>query len=468
MHLYIKDLPSLAGRLAARSGGSGEPIGEPSAPVRLAASAPPPNDCASSGSDCSSSVGGDECEAEDAARTVPGTLRRITAGESELWMTEDIVHVDEERELVFFSSTFGGPLERQLCVASFRAGARPTDVHQLTEQGFTHSAFAFHPSGRRFCATFSSRHVPHQSAVYDVAGLSTGTPAAIRIVEVARLANPASKAPFAIQPPEIFDFLADDGRTRLYGALYKPSKVHPTDPDPGRGPHATVLSVYGGPGVQTVRNEWELTMQLKHQLMANHRYAVVMIDGRGSARRGVEFESVFADVGFGAVELRDQVRGIEHLVARGVVDPARVGCSGWSYGAYASCMLLAKYSHLFLFAVCGAAVVRFEEYSAAYSERFLGKPSENPPAYASSSVLSHVQSLPDREGRLMLIHAVLDENVHCAQTLELVSALVKLNKPHSLVLYPKERHGLRAASAQLHFESTFFRFVDNALSRVAT
>lgn len=400
---------------------------------------------------------------ENAPGLLPGMLQRVSAGDD--WMVEDVVHVDDERELVYFSCTINNPLERQLCVTSFAAGAQATELVQLTNAGFTHTNFTFHSDGTRLMLSFSSRHVPTQSVVYDVVGLDDGAVKNVQLAEVARLGNPVTQpASTSSVTPEIFEFLADDDETRLFGALYRPNGCKSTACHGERGPYPTVLIVYGGPRVQTVRNEWQLSMQLKSQLLAAHGYAVVSIDGRGSSRRGVEFEAIFADSGFGNIEVRDQVRGIEYLIEQGIVDSRRVGCTGWSYGAYAGCMLLAKYSHIFLFAVCGAAVVRFEEYNVGYSEKYLGAPAENPLSYSSSSILSYVHSLPDVDGRLMLIHSVLDENVHCAQTLELVNALVRLNKPHSLVLYPKERHGLRSASSQLHFETTFLRFIDKAVN----
>eukprot|EP00171_Calliarthron_tuberculosum_P018798 IDg18798t1 len=191
-------------------------------------------------------------------------------------------------------------------------------------------------------------------------------------------------------------------------------------------------------------------MSLKNQMMCAMGYAVVLIDGRGSFRRGVRFESAVKGR-FGGAELRDQVAGIEHLIDKGIVDQSRVAVTGWSYGAYAGAMLLARWGFLFRIAICGAPVTRWEGYDAAYTERYLGLPEENAAGYAASSVTSYAEAFPAENGRLMLVHSLMDENVHASHTVALVDELVRRNKQHTLLLFPRERHGLRDVVAQRHY-----------------
>jgi dipeptidyl-peptidase 9 len=453
-HLYFKDISASAGMLRSGARPVADHAGQDRAKIE--------SDCDGKQSDVLDII-------VESGGVLPGELRRITTGDD--WMVEEIEYVDESRRLVYFSSTLGSPLERQLCVASYDRHSDSSMIKVLTSHGYTNSVFAFDNSGARLVVNFSSTTMATTSVVYDVVGLGEATPDRKRqvgqrinevsLIEVARLASPSphlsARAPWAVRPPRLFSFRADDD-TLLYGAVYYPTKLHDTDPDPRPGPHPTVLVVYAGPRVQLIRNEWELTMQLKNQMLAAHGYAVIMIDGRGSYRRGIKFESVFAS-GFGNLELRDQVRGIEHMIAEGIVDPSRVACSGWSYGAYAGCQLLAKYDKLFRIALCGAAVTLWEGYDTAYTERYLGLPKENPALYSSSSLIAQAASFPEKDGRLLLVASVKDENVHCTQTIALVDALVQLNKPHRLLLFPKERHGLRDPAAQLHFETIFFNFL---------
>lgn len=386
----------------------------------------------------------------------------VTAGDD--WVVEDILAIDEPRELVYYTSTRGTPLERHMCVSSFAASRAPAEhnVQQLTPPGCTHTGARVSVSASRAALNFSSIHAPVVSHVYALAGLAeAGTPQKlddVRLELLASVANPplheANRAPWATPPPELFEFPAEDG-AMLHGALYVPRGA---DGAPKPGPHPTVLVVYAGPHVQLVRNERSLTTSLRTQLLVARGYAVALVDGRGSFRRGVRFEAAVRGR-FGGAELRDQVAGVEHLIARGVVDRARVAVTGWSYGAYAAALLLARWGGLFRLAVCGAPVTRWDAYDAAYTERYLGLPAENESGYAQSSVLAHADQFPAEDGRLMLVHSLMDENVHASHTVALVDELVSRQKQHALVLFPRERHGLRDPAAQLHFETAFFTFL---------
>lgn len=392
----------------------------------------------------------------------------VTAADD--WIVESILAVDEERELVYYTSTRGTPLERHVCVSSFAATRPPPEhnVHQLTPPGSTHSGACISVPAARAALNFSSIHAPAQSHVYALAGLSDAGSAVpqklddVHLSLLASVANPSlhpdNRAPWATPPPELFEFPAEDGST-LHGALYVPRGP---DGAPKAGPHPTVLVVYAGPHVQLVRNERRLTTSLRAQLLASRGYAVALVDGRGSFRRGVRFESAVRGR-FGGAELRDQVAGVEHLIARGIVDRARVAVTGWSYGAYAAALLLARWGDLFRLAVCGAPVTRWDAYDAAYTERYLGLPAENEAGYTASSVLAHADQFPSEDGRLMLVHSLMDENVHASHTVALVDELVGRQKQHALVLFPRERHGLRDPAAQLHYETAFFTFLKKNL-----
>ncbi|CEJ03392.1 hypothetical protein RMCBS344292_17378 [Rhizopus microsporus] len=93
----------------------------------------------------------------------------------------------------------------------------------------------------------------------------------------------------------------------------------------------------------------------------------------------------------------------------------------------------------------------------------MGLPSENRKAYAKSSVLPYVRDFPDSGNRLLIAHGLIDENVHFKNTEALVTELVKHNKHHYLQVYPNEKHGLRHASVNEHFETLMFYWLTNYL-----
>ncbi|ORZ32351.1 Alpha/Beta hydrolase protein, partial [Catenaria anguillulae PL171] len=199
-------------------------------------------------------------------------------------------------------------------------------------------------------------------------------------------------------------------------------------------------------------------------------FAVVVVDGRGSMHpeRGVKWEAGLVDTVLGDGELADQLDALDLLVEEAGVplDLARVAMVGWSYGGYLSLMGLAKHSTRVKLAVAGAPVTCWTQYDTAYSERFLGVPaSPNDDSdvarrmraqFKASSVLAHVHGFPKEyaPNRLFLVHGQLDDNVHKSHHLDpLIDALVKAGVPHTVQLYPHERHGLRQVHTIEHFET---------------
>ncbi|MDQ2996393.1 MAG: S9 family peptidase, partial [Chloroflexota bacterium] len=151
----------------------------------------------------------------------------------------------------------------------------------------------------------------------------------------------------------------------------------------------------------------------------------------------------------GHIEVDDQVDGVRWLVAQGLADAARVGIYGWSYGGYMATISLARAPETFKVAVAGAPVTHWDGYDTHYTERYMGMPQENPQGYTESSVIDHVGTIT---GKLMLIHGLIDENVHFRHTARLINALIKARKPYDLFLFPDERHMPRALADRVYME----------------
>jgi dipeptidyl-peptidase-4 len=243
-------------------------------------------------------------------------------------------------------------------------------------------------------------------------------------------------------PPELTTVTTRDGAT-LHAAVFRPPAEH------GKGPFPAIVSVYGGPHVQRVQDSWELTASMRAQYLRSLGFLVLVVDNRGSLRRGLAFESAIR-WNMGDLEVRDQEDGVREMVRRGLADPARVGIYGWSYGGYMAAMCLARAPDTFRAACAGAPVTHWDGYDTHYTERYMGTPQENAEGYRRSSVMEHVASL---RGALLLVHGLLDENVHFRHTARLVQALNRARKSYELLLYPDERHMPRDAGDRLHMEA---------------
>mmetsp|Transcript_38193 Transcript_38193/g.107915 ORF Transcript_38193/g.107915 Transcript_38193/m.107915 type:complete len:274 (-) Transcript_38193:45-866(-) len=258
-----------------------------------------------------------------------------------------------------------------------------------------------------------------------------------------------------LQPPEILHIRNRHG-TLLYAALFRPDTE-----DFGPGPYPTVVSLYGGPHVQLVQNGWGLTTSMREQLYRQKGWLVVKIDNRGSANRGVGFESAIRHR-LGEAEIEDQVDGLEWLVQQGLADPGKVVCMGWSYGGYlAARMLMHPASRgKFVAAVAGAPVTHWDGYDTGYTERYMGTPENNAKGYRSSSVFEHVDKM---EGSLLLVHGLLDENVHFRHTARLINRLITAQKRYQLLVFPDERHMPRHEKDRIYMEETVMEFLSASL-----
>ena len=208
-----------------------------------------------------------------------------------------------------------------------------------------------------------------------------------------------------------------------------------------------------------VNDHWSMTCSMRAQSLRSRGYLVFALDNRGSKGRGLAFEGAIRH-NMGAIEARDQVDGVRWLTAQGLADPDRVGVYGWSYGGYMTLMCLCRAPDVFKMGVAGAPVTHWDGYDTHYTERYMGTPDSNPDGYRVSSVMSHVQNL---RGALLIVHGLIDENVHFRHTARLINALIKVRKPYELHLYPDERHMPRSLEDRVYMEERISDFFERNL-----
>ncbi len=358
-------------------------------------------------------------------------IRQLTDG---AWMVDALAGIDEERGLVYFTATKAHPTEQHLYAVSLDGG----DVRPITREPGMHAVTLDHAC-RRFVDVHSAPETPPTVTLRD---LTDG--ALLRVI----YATPDPRvAALGLTAPEIVAFQNCDGDT-LYGALYLPPAEY------GPGPYPVIVSVYGGPHAQRVTRSWALTVDMRAQYLSRLGFLVFKVDNRGSARRGLAFESAIKHR-LGDVEVRDQVDGVRWLVGQGLADPTRVGIYGWSYGGYMALMCLARAPETFKVAVAGAPVTHWDGYDTHYTERYMGTPQSNPAGYAVSSVMAHVDKI---QGQLLLVHGLIDENVHFRHTARLINALIRARKPYALLLFPDERHTPRRLEDRIYMEERVGNF----------
>ena len=381
--------------------------------------------------------------------------------------------VDEEKNLVFFMAYKETPLETHLYAVNY---LQPSNPCLLTKNGFSHSV-ELHPSFKYFVSCSSSVCSPDRSDVYAIESTSSSVVSSHFANVFKKNVNTSYSCSGAFTgntTGKNFEFINSFG-VKLYGLFIEPQLPIKSDEEimqigtrnfnfpslEKNKKYPVILSVYGGPGVQYVTNTHSLNRhQLQHK-MSRMGFCVLMLDNRGSYHRGLGFEQPIQSH-MGKVEVEDQVEGLLHAhKLYPQMDLDRVAVMGWSYGGFMSLMCLAQKPDVFKLAISGAPVTSWRLYDTAYTERYLGDPNVNTEAYNRSSVLQFAKQFPDQTNRLLIIHGLMDENVHFEHTSSLVDMLNSHCKPFNLHVYPKERHGIRSADSYNHYETLVLHFLIN-------
>ncbi|XP_071098891.1 dipeptidyl peptidase 9-like [Haliotis cracherodii] len=376
-------------------------------------------------------------------------VREVAVTQGDWEVNGKQIWVDELRKLVYFNGLKDSPLETHLYCVSYNSPGEPV---RLTQSGFSHTV-SLDKACSLFVSVYSSvQHTP-RCKVYRI---SHGDhPSQHTQAEPCGTVISSTSCP-EYRAPELFSYPSKSGYT-MHGMYY-----HPHNYDPGAR-YPTVLFVYGGPQVQLVTNAFKGLKFLRLHTLASQGYAVVTIDGRGSCNRGLQFESHIKGK-LGTVEIEEQVEGLLWLASKvDFIDLTRIAIHGWSYGGYLALMGLAQRPDIFKAAIAGAPVVNWILYDTGYTERYLDVPQANKDGYTNGSVLSYIDRFPDEENRLLIIHGLIDENVHFHHTSHLVNALVKACKPYQLQVYPNERHGIRSHESSEHYKTMVLSFLQNHL-----
>jgi dipeptidyl-peptidase-4 len=362
-------------------------------------------------------------------------IRRLTEG---AWQVEEVYGLDAGRARIVVQANAEDLRERHL----YSVGLDGSGVRLLGAQPGTHAA-ELSPNGAYVLDTWSDVTTPDRIELYDVSGRK------LRTVHDGRI--PALDG-IQLAASEFSSVTTDDGET-LYTWM-----LRPPDFDPSRR-YPVLVYVYGGPGSQQVVNRWGRERFLYYQLLARRGLIVFSLDNRGSWGRGHAFEAAIRGR-MGEQELEDQVAGVRYLKTLPYVDPERIGVYGGSYGGYMALTAMNKAPEHFKVGVAYAPVTAWELYDTIYTERYMGLPSENPEGYRNSAPLNFAAGL---EGKLLICHGTMDNNVHLQNTLMMAEEYAKAGKLFDMMVYPRVRHGIRLSDHRYHFHRLKTEFLQRHL-----
>ena len=231
--------------------------------------------------------------------------------------------------------------------------------------------------------------------------------------------------------------------------------LKPLDFDPAKK-YPVLFDIYGGPGSQTVQNQFNGYTGAWHQMLAQKGYLIVSVDNRGTGGRGRQFKKC-TQLQLGKYETLDQIAAARQLGALPYVDPNRIGIWGWSFGGYLSTSCVLKGADVFKMAMAVAPVTNWKWYDSAYTERYMHTTRDNAAGYEDNSPINFASRL--RGGNYLICHGIADDNVHWQQTVEMVNALVKANKQFDTHYYPNRNHGIYGENATKHLFTKLTTFV---------
>lgn len=364
-------------------------------------------------------------------------IRQVTKGN---WEVTEFYGIDEKTKTLYYQAAEESPLERSV----YSIGLNGKNKKKLSTLKGWNTA-AFNDGFKYFINTYSSKSVPTLETLHQSDGKQ------IRVIEDnAELKKRLEE--FELAKKEFFQFTTEEGTT-LNGWMIKP-----TDFDPAKK-YPVLMFVYGGPGSQTVKNEYDGFNHFYYQSLANKGYIIASVDNRGTGARGRDFRTqTYQELG--KLEIEDQISAAKYLQQQTYVDGDRIGIWGWSYGGYMSSLALTKGADVFKMAIAVAPVTNWRFYDSIYTERYMRTPQENGKGYDQNSPINHVEKM---RGPYLLVHGSGDDNVHLQNTMRMVDALVAADKQFDLFIYPDKNHGIAGGNTRYHLYRKMTNFITENL-----
>ncbi|HVG35780.1 MAG TPA: alpha/beta fold hydrolase [Pyrinomonadaceae bacterium] len=379
-------------------------------------------------------------------------LRQLTRGPWEVSWAK--WHSDGER--IIYSSTEASTAERHLYVLNIKdgKGARlqtttgmntdpqlskdtETILYEHSEWNVPNDLYAL-----RVCTGCESKPAPVR--------LTDTVPARFREIEWAR--------------PQFIEFKAKDSKP-VRARLYLPERFDKSRKYPA------VLFVHGAGYLQNVINGWNnyYREQMFNHILTRRGYVVLDVDYRGSAGYGRDWRTDVYDF-LGGLDFQDHLDGIDYIVKNYRVDPNRVGMYGGSYGGFMAEMAAMRAPDRVACAAALRPVADWKNYYAAspvYTTERLGFPDKNVEAYRRSSPITYAAEL---RRPLLILHGMVDDNVHFQDSVQLVQKLIELGKTDyfDVMFYPKENHAFTRAESWTDEYERVLRFFDQHLKTVAS
>ncbi len=351
---------------------------------------------------------------------------RITNGN---WNVLRLLRMDTDDRVFYFTGAGREPGDPYFQYF-YRVNMDGTGLKLLTPSNANHS-ISLSPSGNNFVDSYSTPVEPAVAEVRNVDGQKFLT---VEKADISCLIEAGWV------PPVPFSVKARDGKTDLYGLLFKPTNLDPNKKYP------IVNYIYPGPQSGSVGSRNFSAARGDRQALAELGFVVISLDAMGTPMRSKSFhETYYGNMGDNG--LPDQITGMKQLAEKYPwIDIDRAGITGHSGGGFASTDAILRYPDFFKVAVSGAGNHDNRNYEDDWGEKWQGLLETNDDGTTNYDNQANQLLAKNLKGKLLLAHGTMDSNVPMYNTLLVVNELIAANKDFDLILFPNRRHGFSRES----------------------
>ncbi len=352
-------------------------------------------------------------------------VRQLTRG---AWAVHEIVGVDEKARVVYFTAGGREPNEEPYYRHLYSVRLDGSKLRLLTPESADHSVW-LSPSRKYVVDTYSRVELAPVSVLRDARDGS--------VIQELERADIRDLLAAGWTMPERFQVKARDGKTDIYGVIWRPSSFDSTRSYP------IIEQIYTGPHSFHVPKSFQARGNRSWpgetlvRPIAELGFIVVMVDGLGTNGRSREFRDFsYRNLGDGGIP--DHIAALRQLAERyPYMDTTRVGIFGHSAGGYDSMHAMLTHPEFYKVAVSTSGNHDHRMDKASWVETWMDFPVGT--HYAEQSNIDMAGRL---RGRVLLVHGELDENVHPASTIRLVDALMKADKDFDMLIVPNGTHDI--------------------------
>lgn len=368
-----------------------------------------------------------------------GGIQPVTTGE---FVFKQILYMDTLNKTFYFTATGKEKGENPYFLNLYRVNFDGSDLKLLTPENASHD-ISISPEHHFFVDNYSTATQP--------------TISVLRSLENGSLVMQLGKADISDllangwRFPQIFTAVARDNKTTIYGALWKPTNFKKNKKYP------IIDNSYTGPQINVFPVSFRQSVFSNAQPLAEFGFVVMSVDGLGSAGRSKAFHNW--SYRHMTDNLADHVLAIRQLADNNKwIDTSRVGIFGHSAGGYDAAHALMRFPGFYKVAVAASGDHDWRMEKAWWPEMFVGWPVDS--IYQQQS---NITMAPQMQGKILLVHGGIDENVNPAATFKLANSLIKAGKYFDMLIIPAVRHGYTEPYGDYFVKKQWNYFIENLL-----